>query len=104
MSRSKTLGYSGGSGPQVFLEILFYDAEFMNTALRLGKEYEVRDILTESDRYRDPQALILTPEIAWSIGNEIVMHRQNEYLRVIKAGKGLTANEGCREGRTSGYR
>jgi len=30
--------------------------------------------------------LILTPEIAWSIGNEIVMHRQNEYLRVIKAG------------------
>jgi len=64
----------GGTTPQVFTEILGYDAAQMNAAIEMGAEKVLRDIFVASDRYRDPQALVLAPESAYEIGNAILSH------------------------------
>ncbi len=71
----------GGTGPQVFLEILHYDTLLMNTALREGKARMLRDLLVLSNRNLDVQALILSPENAWKIGDTIVKNSKDEHLR-----------------------
>ena len=76
----------GGTTPQVFLEMLYYDTELMNTALKKGKEKELRDLLVESDKYRDPQAYVLAPDVAWQIALTIAEHREKRYLRTVEAG------------------
>ncbi len=75
----------GGSTPQVFAEILGYDVALFNTALASGLEIQVRDLLVLSDKYRDPQALILTPENAYRIGRAIVENSGDNYLRAKNA-------------------
>lgn len=62
----------GGSTPAVFTEILGYDVAQMNSAIRLGTEKILRDIFIESDELRDPQAYVISPRIAYSIGSSIV--------------------------------
>lgn len=71
----------GGTGPQVFLEILYYDTLLMNTALREGKAKILRDLLVSSNKNLDVQALILSPENAWRIGEAIVRNNKDNYLR-----------------------
>jgi len=75
----------GGTGPQVFLEILHYDVELMNIALRMGRERILRQMMVESDMYRDPQSLILSPSSAWRIGYKIV-ENNDIYTRTLQAG------------------
>lgn len=75
----------GGSGPQVFLEILYYDTKLLNKAIELGKQKELRDLLIESDIYSDPQAYVLAPKIAQEIAYELVSY-EDELERTIAAG------------------
>ncbi|MGQ9479454.1 MAG: methyltransferase MtaB domain-containing protein [Thermoproteota archaeon] len=70
----------GGSGPQVFLEILHYDCKLMNIAIVLGKALELRDMLILSDKFNDPQAFILSPEVAIEIA-DIIVHEGDDYYR-----------------------
>jgi len=76
----------GGTTPQVFMEMLGYDVAQMNTALQLGSEKVLRDIFVQSDKYRDPQALVLAPEEAYSIG-EAIVSETDYYRRSVKAVK-----------------
>lgn len=76
----------GGTGPQVFLEILHYDCQLMNTALKAGKAEELRDLLIASNEYTDPQALVLSPRVAWEIASAIVAE-SDDYRRAIHAAK-----------------
>ncbi|MFQ5762786.1 MAG: methyltransferase MtaB domain-containing protein, partial [Candidatus Bathyarchaeia archaeon] len=61
----------GGWAPQVFTEILGYDTNLMNTALRSGFGAQLRDLLVAANPL-DPQVLVLSPEGAWRIGRAIV--------------------------------
>jgi len=79
----------GGTGPQVFLEILHYDCELMNAALRLGRERELRDLLVASNAYTDPQSLVLTPQAAWEIARAIVEERDDYRRALAAAGRAL---------------
>ncbi len=74
-----------GSAPQVALEILYYDTKLMNTALKTGRERILRDLFIASDKFSDPQAFILSPDIAWSIAKSIIVHKE-PYKRTIEAG------------------
>ena len=65
----------GGSAPQVFLEVLHYDCKLMNTAIRLGRALELRDALVLSDKFNDPQAFVLSPDVAIEIARSIVSER-----------------------------
>jgi len=76
----------GGTGPQVFLEILHYDCELLNAALRAGRERELRDLLVSSNLYTDPQALVLAPHVAWEISRAVVAER-GDYERALAAAR-----------------
>ena len=76
----------GGNAPEVFLEILHYDCEMLNTSIKLGFNDIVRKILIESDKYRDPQALVLAPEIAFDIARVIVSF-DSYYERAVESVK-----------------
>lgn len=76
----------GGTAPQVFLEILHYDCELLNAALRRGFEQLVRDFLVESDAWRDSQALVLSPQVAWEVATAIVSERDS-YRRALAAAR-----------------
>jgi len=53
--------------PNVFLEMLYYDAELLNTALQENKE-DMQELIVKSNAFKDPQALILSPENSTRIG------------------------------------
>ncbi len=74
----------GGTTAEVFTEILGYDVSLMNTALKMGSEKVLRDMMILSDKYRDPQALILAPDSAYAIG-EAIISESSYYKRSIKA-------------------
>lgn len=73
----------GGSAPQVFLEILHYDCELMNTAIGSGRALELRDMLVLSDKFKDPQAFVLSPDVAIEIAYSIVS--ESGYYRRAKS-------------------
>jgi methanol--5-hydroxybenzimidazolylcobamide Co-methyltransferase len=75
----------GGYGPEVFLEILYYDTKLMNKAIESGNQDCLKEILIESDKYSDPQAYVLSPDIALEIGKTIVSE-EDTLLRTIFAG------------------
>jgi methanol--5-hydroxybenzimidazolylcobamide Co-methyltransferase len=64
----------GGWAPSCYLEQLIYDCRLLNTAADEGPEaaLQLRDWLTNSDAFLDPQAFILTPESAVALGRTIV--------------------------------
>jgi len=62
----------GGRGPEVFLEILHYDCELMNKSIELGYRDALRRALIECDRLKDPQGLVLAPDVAFEISKAIV--------------------------------
>ncbi|MEM3454218.1 MAG: methyltransferase MtaB domain-containing protein [Thermoproteota archaeon] len=75
----------GGYGPEVFLEILYYDTKLMNEAIKNKNQDCLKKILVESDKYLDPQAYVLSPEVALEIGKTIVSEKDT-LLRTIFAG------------------
>lgn len=70
----------GGWGPQVFTEILGYDVSLINAALNNGMSSQIRDLLTLANP-DDPQVTVLSPQVAWKIGQAITEHTGNYYLR-----------------------
>jgi len=76
-----------GSAPQAFLEMLHYDTKLMNQAQKEGKALILRDLLVNSDKFSDPQAFVLAPDIAWCIGEAMVSESGDQYRRTVKAGE-----------------
>jgi methanol--5-hydroxybenzimidazolylcobamide Co-methyltransferase len=74
----------GGTTVAVFTEILGYDASLLNTALATGYAECLRDLLIASDKYRDPQALVISPDVAWEIG-KVIADTEGYYLRAKRA-------------------
>jgi len=71
----------GGYAPAVFTEILAYDCRLMNTALKQGQGTALRDLFVLSDRYRDPQALMLDPRVVHEAGRRVVEAGDDHYAR-----------------------
>lgn len=87
----------GGSSAAVFTEILGYDVAMMNTAIKMGKEKDLRDIMINSDKYRDTHGFILAPDNAYEIGKAIIGNADSYYSRAraaaIKAAELMRADE-----------
>ncbi len=75
----------GGSSAAVFTEILGYDAALMNASVELGYQKQFQACLIASDRYRDPQAFILCPDNAWTIGKAITDNSESCFTRARAA-------------------
>ena len=79
-----------GPAPEVFTEVLTYDCRLMNEALQQGQEKMLRDLLVSSDRYKSPQALVLSPQATISIAAAIV-GEEDGYRRTLAAGLAAVA-------------
>jgi methanol--5-hydroxybenzimidazolylcobamide Co-methyltransferase len=77
----------GGYAPEVFAEVLTYDARLMNQAHAAGTAKALRDLFVSSDRNRDPQALVLDPEIMYQTAKRIVARRDDPYAQTVAAGR-----------------
>lgn len=91
----------GATTTSVFAEILGYDCAMLNSAIELGYQQQMKEILVNSDMYRDPHSLILAPDNSWEIGNVIVSNRENsDYActraAAIKAGQIILSDAGMR--------
>lgn len=75
----------GGTTTAVFAEILGYDVSMLNTSIELGYQFQMKEILVNSDRYRDCHSLILAPDNAWQIGNAIVSNRAKGFYASARA-------------------
>ena len=62
----------GGYAPEVSAEMLIYDCRLMNQAVASGNPHVLRDLYVASDRNRDPQALMLDPEVCYRMAEMIV--------------------------------
>jgi len=71
----------GGSTAEVWTAVTGNAAALSNTALQAKQEKILRDLLTYSDMYRDPQGLILAYPNAYRIGKAIVQYGKDPYLR-----------------------
>lgn len=76
----------GGKTPAVILEMLSYDAKLMNKAIENNQGIILRDLLIESDKFLDPQALIISPESAYRIAKAIITEKDT-YFRVLAAAR-----------------
>jgi methanol--5-hydroxybenzimidazolylcobamide Co-methyltransferase len=74
-------GEFGGTTVQCWAETLAYDCSMMNVALDSGNAKILRDILTASDMYRDPQGYVLAYPNAYRVGQAIVKDGNDIYLR-----------------------
>jgi methanol--5-hydroxybenzimidazolylcobamide Co-methyltransferase len=74
----------GGMGPAVSLEMLAYDADLLNTAIQEGKQNLLKELICKSNAFKDPQALILSPESSIKIGKAIV-NFESYYERSVNA-------------------
>jgi methanol--5-hydroxybenzimidazolylcobamide Co-methyltransferase len=73
----------GGYAPEVFAEVLIYDARLMNTATASGQGTTLRDLFVASDRYRDPQALVLAPAVMVAAGERILAAGPSPYAQTV---------------------
>lgn len=73
----------GGYAPAVFTEILAYDSRLMNTARQQGQGKQLRDLFVLSDRYRDPQALMLDLRVVYEAGRRVVEVGEDHYARTL---------------------
>jgi methanol---5-hydroxybenzimidazolylcobamide Co-methyltransferase len=76
----------GATTTSVFAEILGYDCAMLNSAIELGYQEQMKEILVNSDMYRDSHSLILAPDNAWKIGKAIVSNRDKSYYASARAG------------------
>lgn len=81
----------GGTTVAVFTEILGYDVAMMNTAIEMGHQKVLQELMVQSDKYRDTHGFILAPENAYEIGKAIVSNNTSYYARAraaaMKAGE-----------------
>ena len=75
----------GGTSAAVFTEILGYDTALMNSSINLGLEHQLKTSMIHSDRLRDPQSYILSPDIAWIIGKTLTENSESYYARARAA-------------------
>ncbi len=73
----------GGFAPEVFTEILIYDCRLMNLAAQNGQAQCLRDLFVASDRYRDPQALMLDLTTVYEAAKQIVAAGADDYQRTV---------------------
>jgi len=73
----------GGYAPEVFAEVLVYDCRLMNAASEAGSASLFRDLLVTSDRYLDPQALVLDPAVTFSAAQRIVEAGPSPYEQTV---------------------
>jgi methanol--5-hydroxybenzimidazolylcobamide Co-methyltransferase len=73
----------GGYAPEVFAEILIYDCRLMNTAIEAGEGATLRDLLVRSDRYRDPQAWVLAPQVMVGAAQRILDAGASPYDQTV---------------------
>jgi methanol--5-hydroxybenzimidazolylcobamide Co-methyltransferase len=88
----------GATTTSVFAEILGYDCAMFNTAIELGYQEQLKEILVNSDMYRDSHSLIVAPDNAWEIGNAIVSNRDkgnyiSAWAGAMKAGQIIMGDE-----------
>jgi methanol--5-hydroxybenzimidazolylcobamide Co-methyltransferase len=76
----------GGTTVAVFAEILGYDVALMNTAIEMGHQKVLQELLVQSDKYRDTHGFILCPENAYEIGKAIITNNTSYYARARAAG------------------
>lgn len=76
----------GATTTSVFAEILGYDCAMFNSAIELGYQEQMQEILVNSDMYRDSHSLILAPDNAWQVGNAIVSNRDKSNYASARAG------------------
>jgi methanol---5-hydroxybenzimidazolylcobamide Co-methyltransferase len=76
----------GATTTSVFAEILGYDVAMLNTSLGLGYQEQMKEILVNSDMYRDSHSLVVAPDNAWEIGNAITSNRATSNYASAKAG------------------
>lgn len=58
--------------PIVGMEQLVFDCRLMNTATKMGKQLDMRDMLVESDAPLDVQGYVLKPDVVMDLCSEIV--------------------------------
>lgn len=75
----------GATTTSVFAEILGYDCAQFNSAIELGYQKEMKEILVNSDIFRDSHSLIVAPDNAWEIGNVIVANTAKGYYPRARA-------------------
>ena len=73
----------GGFAPEVFAEVLIYDCRLMNQALERDAGPLFRDMLVNSDRDLDPQALVLDPAVMYRAAEEIVAAGDDPYAQTL---------------------
>ena len=73
----------GGYAPEVFAEVLIYDCRLMNAALERDAGPLFRDLLVQSDRTLDPQALVMAPEVLYKAGQRIVSAGPDPYVQTV---------------------
>ena len=76
----------GATTTSVFAEILGYDCAQFNTAIELGYQQQMKEILVNSDMYRDSHSLVVAPNNAWEVGNAIVSNRGTSNYASARAG------------------
>lgn len=88
----------GGWAPSCYLEQLIYDARLMNAALADGPEaaLRLRDWLVASDAKLEPQAYVLAPESALTIGRAVVSADSHYHAGIAAADAALTLLEDAR--------
>jgi methanol--5-hydroxybenzimidazolylcobamide Co-methyltransferase len=91
----------GGYAPEVFAEILIYDCRLMNTASAKGVDGVLRDLLIDSDRYLDPQALVLDPQVMYEAAERIVEAGASPYAQTVQMAQfaAATINDAVDDGK-----
>lgn len=74
----------GGKTSAIIFEMLSYDTALMNASIKSRNYKVLQQLFINSDKYRDPQALILSPDNAFRIASAIVS-ASSDYERTISA-------------------
>jgi len=69
----------GGMAPTICFEQLVYDCRLMNQALKTGTDSVLKSLFVQSDTGLDPQAFVLSPEMAIPIA-KIIVESPTPYL------------------------
>lgn len=72
----------GGKTTAVIFEMLSYDTSLMNASISSGLQKFLKQMYVDSDKYRDPQALVLCPENAIRLARAVVSAK-SDYERVV---------------------
>jgi methanol--5-hydroxybenzimidazolylcobamide Co-methyltransferase len=75
----------GGMAPTVYLEQLAYDARLLNESIAQGQDRVLQRLLVDSDRRRDPQALVLAPESVIEI-SRVIASASSPLEAAVRAG------------------